>query len=195
MSKDNDAAAKAKAKEAERIQKRKAREDKIFNNGYKAGEGLRGDADYTYQTSIKVNSNYSDKYLKDVYDYEETLDYNIGISKIFKMIEGDKELSGLLHKMDNNQRLKLSKDEINWCFDKILKLMEIPDDSGTESFYNPIYVLEALSSIININSSDPIRDYKKIFDCLDVEIQVQLVEELNKKYSFLEGKMNKRKMH
>lgn len=47
----------------------------------------------------------------------------------------------------------------------------------------------------HINSNDPVKDYKKIFDCLDVEIQEELIIELNKKYQFLEGKMNKRKMH
>ena len=64
-----------------------------------------------------------------------------------------------------------------------------------EQFYNPIYILEALASILFINSADPIKDYKKIFDALDVELQEELVVELNKKYSFLEGKMNKRKIH
>jgi len=184
-------------KEDEEIRRQKIKDDKIFNNGYKAGEGLREEEDYTYQSSISVDTNYSDRYLKDVYEYEETLDYNIGITKIFKMIEEDKELSGLLHKMDNNQRLKLSKDEINWCFGKILKLMEPDNNKGetTETFYNPIYVLEALSSIININSSDPIRYYKKIFDCLDVEIQEELIIELNSKYNFLDGGHTKRKMH
>jgi hypothetical protein len=178
----------------EKLRRQKIKDDKIFNNGYKAGEGLRDEGEYEYTQSITVNSNYSDKYLKDVYQYEETLDYNIGLTRIFKLIENDKDLKSLLHKMDNNIKLKLSKEEINWCFTKILEIMESSGESG-ESFYNPIYVLEALSSILNINSNDPIKDYKKIFDCLDVEIQEELVIELNKKYKFLEGKMNKRKMH
>jgi hypothetical protein len=182
-----------KDKKKEKELSKKRREDKIFNNGYKAGEGLREDDEYRYQSSITVNSNYADKYLKDVYEYEETLDYNIGVTKIFELIETDKDLSSMLHKLDSNTKLKLSKDEINWSFSKILTLME--SEEYEEQFYNPIYVLEALSSIININSSDQIKDYRKIFDSLDVEIQAQLVEELNKKYGFLEGKMNKRKMH
>lgn len=181
--------------EDDEIRRQKIKDDKIFNNGYREGEGLMDEGDYEHQTSISVNINYSDKYLKDVYEYEDTLDYNIGVSKIFEMIEGDSALSGLLHKMDNNQKLKLSKEEINWCFNKILKLMERPNNEAAESFYSPIYVLEAISSILNINSIDPIRDYRKIFDCLDVEIQEELIIELNSKYNFLEGKMNKRKMH
>jgi hypothetical protein len=177
----------------EKVRRQKIKDDKIFNNGYKAGEGLRDNDEYSHQTSIRVNPNYSDRYLKDVYEYEETLDYNIGVSKIFELIEADKDLRSMLHKLDSDTKLKLTKEEINWSFNKILTKMETPEYG--EQFYNPIYVLEALSSILNINSSDPIKDYRKIFDSLEVEIQVQLVEELNKKYSFLEGKMNKRKMH
>lgn len=172
--------------------RRKRREDKIFNNGYKSGEAMP-DKDYEYTSSISVNSNYSDKYLKDVYEYEETLDYNIGVERIFELIDNDDALRSLLKKLDDNQKIKLSKEEINWCFNRILKAME--DFHEGEQFYNPIYVLEALSSILNVNSNDPIKDYRKIFDCLDVEIQEELLVELNKKYKFLEGKMNKRRMH
>ena len=178
----------------EKLRRQKIKDDKIFNNGYKAGEGFRDESEYEYQSTISVNSNYSDKYLKDVYEYEETLDYNIGLTKIFAHIENDSELSNILHKPDKNTKLKLSKEEINWCFNRILKIMESNGESG-ESFYNPIYVLEALSSILNINSNDPIKDYKKIFDCLSVHIQEELIIELNKKYNFLDGKMNKRKIH
>lgn len=179
----------------EKLRRQKIKDDKIFNNGYKAGEGLKDDDEYEYTQSISVNSNYSDNYLKDVYQYEETLDYNIGLTRIFKLIEKDKDLKSLLHKLDKNTKLKLSKEEINWCFVKILEAMEASGGDKGEQFYNPIYVLEALSSILNINSNDPIKDYKKIFDCLDVDIQEELIVELNKKYKFLEGKMNKRKMH
>jgi len=55
----------------EKLRKQKIKDDKIFNNGYKSGDGFR-DEEYEYKQSIKVNSNYSDKYLKDVYNYEET---------------------------------------------------------------------------------------------------------------------------
>ena len=173
--------------------RKKRREDKIFNNRYKSGEGLREEDEYRRQTSITVNSNYADRYLNDIYNYEEGLDYNIGIEKIFKFIKKDEELNGLLSRKDETVKIKLSKEEINRCFTKILNLMEHSKDA--EQFYNPIYILEALSSILFINSADPVKDYKKIFDALDVEFQEELVVELNKKYQFLEGKMNKRKIH
>ena len=173
--------------------RQKIKDDKIFNNGYKAGEGLKGDDDYQYGLSISINDTYSDNYLRDVYEYEDTLDYNIGVSKIFELIDSDKELKGLLKKLDLNDKLKLSKEEINWCFKRILSNME--EIIEGERFYNPIYVLDVISSILNINSGDCIKSYKKIFDCLDVELQQDLIVELDKKYNFLDGKLNRRKIH
>lgn len=172
--------------------KRKRREDKIFNNGYKSGEAMPT-TDYEYRPSIKVSDNYADAYLKDVYDYEETLDYNMGVSKIFDLIENDKDLGALLYKKSYDGKIKLSKDEINWCFNQILiKLREL--NTG-DHFYSPIYIVEVVSSILNINSGDPVKDYKKLFDSLEVELQEELVIELDKKYNFLGGRKNKRKMH
>lgn len=171
---------------------RKRREDKIFNNGYRTGEAM-GEDRYEYQSSISVNSNYSDNYLKDVYDYEENVEYNIGVERIFKIIQSDPELSAILYKKDITGRIKLSKEEINWCFNQIVELVKVGTDM--DFFYSPIYVLEALSSILNINSGDPIKDYRKLFDSLDVELQEELLIELNKKYNFLDNKLGKKKMH
>lgn len=171
----------------------KIKNDKIFNNGYKAGEGLKEDEEFEYFTGISIHDSYSDNYLKDIYEYEDTLDYNIGVSKIFNLIDNDPELKSLLKKLDSNDKLKLSKDEINWCFNRILSNMEKAVDG--ERFYNPIYVLEVISSILNINSGDCVKSYKKIFDCLDVDLQQDLIVELDKKYNFLDGKLNRRKIH
>jgi hypothetical protein len=171
---------------------KKRRDDKIFNNGYRTGEAMR-DEEYQYQTSISVNQNYADAYLKDVYEYEETLEYNAGISKIFELIEDDPDLSALLYKKSHDTKIKLSKEEINWCFNQILnKLKKI---SVKNQFYSPIYIVEALSSILNVNSGDPIKDYKKLFDALDAELQEELVVELDKKYGILNGRMSKKRIH
>lgn len=169
------------------------REDKIFNNRYKFGEGIRDEDDIERSGKININSNYSDVYLKDIYEYEESLDYNIGVGKVFEFIEKDSELNGLLHKLDSDSKIKLSKEEINWCFNRILNNIDILEEK--ESFYSPIYILEAISSILNTNSGDPIKDYRKIFDCLEVEIQEELILELNKKYNFLDSKTNKKRIH
>ena len=173
--------------------RRKRREDKIFNNGYKSGEGMKEKNEYKHQASISIHADYADAYLNDIYKCEDSIDYNIGLDKIFKFISEDGELKRLLTVPSETCKIKLSKDEINLCFTKILNLMEKSDDA--KQFYNPIYILEALSSILFINSTDPIKDYKKIFDSLSVEIQEELLVELNKKYNFLEGKMNKKKIH
>ena len=172
--------------------KRKIREDKIFNNGYRSGEPMR-ETDYEYQSSISVNTNYADTYLRDVYDYEETLEYNMGISKIFELIEGDPELSALLYKKSDDSRVKLSREEINWCFSQIMQKLKSIETKN--HFHSPIYIVEALSSILNVNSGDPIKDYRKLFDSLDVELQEELIVEVDKKFNFLDGKTNKKRMH
>lgn len=177
--------------EEQRI-KEKIKNDKIFNNRYKYGDGMREESEYDRSSTIKVNSNYSDQYLKDIYDYEEELDYNIGVNHIFKMIQKDPELSALLKKADPNNKVRLSKDEINWSFRKIF---EIVDQIRTESFYSPIYIMEVIASIIGSGSNDPIKDYKKIFDSLDSDLQEVLIVELNDKYEFLEGNFGKKRMH
>ncbi len=172
--------------------RKKIREDKIFNNGYRSGEAMK-ESDYEYQNSISVNINYADTYLRDVYEYEETLEYNMEISKIFELIENDSNLSALLYKKSDNSRIKLSKEEINWCFNQILSKLRSAHTKN--HFYSPIYIVEALSSILNVNSVDPVKDYRKLFDCLDVELQEELIVELDKKFNFLDGKTNKKRMH
>ena len=104
----------------EKRKDRSKREDKIFNNGYRTGEAM-GDDEYEYKSSISVNSNYSDNYLKDIYDSEETIDYNLGVDRIFKIIEEDSNLKTILYKNDLNNKIKLSKDEINWCYSELTK--------------------------------------------------------------------------
>jgi hypothetical protein len=49
------------------------REDKIFNNKYNTGDGLTDSEDYEFSRKISVAQDYSDSYLRDVYDYEEEL--------------------------------------------------------------------------------------------------------------------------
>lgn len=178
-------------KEARNLEKLK--NDKIFNNRYKFGEGHRDDEDYEHQTKIDVNNIYADNYLRDVYDYENTLEYNIGVSKIFELMGKEDYFNKILKKINKKEKIKLSKEEISELFNKILKL--IHSYRSKNNFYSPIYVLEVVSSILSINSNDPIKDYKKIFDCLDVQVQEELILELDKKYNFLDGKMNRGDIH
>ena len=51
-----------------------AREDKIFNNSYYNGDKLRDSDEYEFSKKISVSADYSDNYLKDLYDYEEHLE-------------------------------------------------------------------------------------------------------------------------
>jgi len=157
------------------------REDKIFNNRYNQGDGLKDPDEYEYSRTIQVDAGYSKSYLNDLYDYENNVEYKIFLEHIFKIIKQDKELDEMISEKDGT-RNKFNKDEINFIFEKINALLE--NDKEYETFSNPIYILEAISNITAM-------DYKKIFDFLEYSYKEILLSELNKKYKFLDWKMNK----
>ncbi len=159
------------------------REDKIFNNRYNQGEGLKDPNDYEYNKGIQVESSYSKSYLNDLYDYENNVEYKIFLDHIFEIIEQDKELKESIKEKDGT-RNKFNKEEINFLFDRITSILE--KETEYETFSNSIYVLEAISSITAM-------DYKKIFDFLEYQYRETLLTDLNKKYKFLDWKMNKNK--
>lgn len=165
------------------------KEDKIFNNRYNSGEGLRDTDEYEFSKKIAVSSDYSDSYLKDVYEYEENLETQFIMDGIFDTIKKDEALNKMVfHSIDNSLvfKNKFAKDEINVIFNKIHTSLDEVGQNTT--FYSPIYVLEAISSFSGF-------DYKKIFDALDTDAQELLLVELDKKYNFLDGKMHKKRIH
>jgi hypothetical protein len=165
------------------------REDKIFNNRYHTGELLKDTDEYEFSRKISVSSDYSDNYLKDVYDYEENLENKFILDIIFDFLKNDDILSKLLFISTENQprlKAKFSKEEVNLIFNRVHDNLDM--SSHSVSFYSPIFILEAISSFSGF-------DYKKIFDSLETEIQEMLIIELNKKYKFLEGKMHRNKIH
>lgn len=168
-------------KKEERKKKEEKREDKIFNNRYNQGEGLKDPDEYRYSNSIKVDSSYSKSYLNDLYDYEESVEYKIFLDHIFKIIDETKELKELINEKDGN-RNKFNKEEVNFLFEKILILLE--NEKEFEKFSSSIYILEAISNITAM-------EYKKIFDFLEYSHKELLLSELNKTYKFLDWKMNK----
>jgi hypothetical protein len=170
-----------KRKEKEKREER--REDKIFNNRYNQGEGLKGPNEYEYNKGIQVESSYSKSYLNDLYDYENNVEYKIFLDHIFEIIEQDKELKESIKEKDGT-RNKFNKEEINFLFDRITSILD--KETEYETFSNSIYVLEAISSITAM-------DYKKIFDFLEYQYRETLLTDLNKKYKFLDWKMNKNK--
>lgn len=157
------------------------REDKIFNNRYNQGDGLKDPDEYEYNKGIQVDVSYSKDYLSDIYDYENSVEYQIFFDHIFSMIENDAELKGLIDDKDGT-RNKFNKDEINFLFERILTSLD--SSLEYETFSSSIYILEAISSVTAM-------DYKKIFDFLDYSHKELLLSELNKKYKFLDWKMNK----
>lgn len=162
-------------------EKPKRREDKIFNNRYNSGDGLTETSEYQYNSTIAIDSTYSNNYLKDLYDYENTVEYKILLDTIFTIIEGDATMSTIVRSKDGTRSI-FNKEEINTLFERTL------DQLGTkheeDKFSNPIYILEVISNITAMS-------YKKIFDYLDYSHREMLLIELDKKYEFLDGKMNK----
>lgn len=162
------------------------REDKIFNNRYNTGDGLPDSENYEYTKKISVAKNYSNEFLKDVYDYEENLNVKLILSNIFAYIETDKEIDQIFFKGGERQlisKIKLTPSEINFIFDRINSFLS--SNVHSSSFYNPIYILEVISSISSI-------EYKKIFDVLETDFQELLLIELNSKYKILDGHFYKK---
>ena len=92
-------------KETSKSEKSKAedkREDKIFNNRYNQGEGLKNPDEYEYNRNIQVESSYSKSYLNDLYDYENNVEYKIFLDHIFKLIDDDPELSEMISEKKRN---------------------------------------------------------------------------------------------
>lgn len=165
------------------------REDKIFNNSYHNGDKLKDPDEYEFSKKISVASDYSDNYLKDLYDYEEQLESKFILDAIFDLFQTNETLMAYTKSLSQGgtaPKVKLSKEEINLIFTTVHENLDLA--AHGISFYSPIYILEAISSIASM-------EYKKIFDALETDIQEILIIELNKKYHFLEGKMNKKRIH
>lgn len=165
------------------------REDKIFNNSYYNGDNLKDSEEYEFSKKISISSDYSDNYLRDLYDYEEQLESKFILDIIFNFLKNDEVLSKYVSDLATTGsvwKVKFSKDDINLIFTRVHENLDVA--SYGISFYSPIYIIEAISSISSM-------EYKKIFDSLDTEIQEILLIELNKKYQFLDGKMHKKRIH
>ena len=165
------------------------REDKIFNNRYNTGEGLPEAEEYRMTGGISVSGDYSDSYLRDIYEYEEMLETKVILDTIFGFIQLDPLISEILKNSAREStpgRIKLTKDEVNFIFNRINSSLDLPVNEVV--FYSPIYILEVISALSSI-------EYKKLFDMLETDIQELLLIELNKKYNFLDGKIHKKKIH
>ena len=109
--------------ENEKPDKKEKREDKIFNNRYNQGDGLKDPDEYEYNRGIQVETSYSKNYLNDLYDYENNVEYKIFLDHIFEIIEKDKELKESIEEKDGT-RNKFNKEEINFLFDRITSILE-----------------------------------------------------------------------
>lgn len=165
------------------------REDKVFNNSYYNGDNLKDSAEYEFSKKISISHDYSDAYLKDIYDYEEELESKFILDVIFDFIKKDSIISEYADRITSDpavSKIKFSKEEINLIFNRVHDNLDIT--SYGIRFYSPIYILEVISSLSSL-------EYKKIFDLLDTDTQQLLVVELNKKYKFLDCKQHKKRIH
>jgi hypothetical protein len=165
------------------------REDKVFNNSYYNGDNLKDSAEYEFSKKISISHDYSDAYLKDIYDYEEELESKFILDVIFEFIKKDSIISEYADRITSDpavSKIKFSKEEINLIFNRVHDNLDIT--SYGIRFYSPIYILEVISSLSSL-------EYKKIFDLLDTDTQQLLVVELNKKYKFLDCKQHKKRIH
>lgn len=165
------------------------REDKIFNNRYNTGDGLPDSEEYRMSRGISVSTEYSDSYLKDIYEYEESLETKFILDAIFDFIQKDPAILKIIRESSSDpflSKAKFSKESVNFIFNRLNTELDLKPNAVM--FYSPIYILEVISSISSI-------EYKKLFDMLETEIQEILLVELNKKYHFLEGKMHKKRIH
>ena len=166
------------------------RNDKIFNNRYKRGEGYRSkDEEYSIG-EIKVDLSYSSTYLNELYDYESIIDYKVSIKKIYELIQDDDYLKSFLEDIRLNKKIKVSKEDISNIFNRILEIIKKDNDND---FYKLVYIMDVVASIIGVDKKDYIKIYKKIFDSLDTDIQELLLIELDEKYNFINN--NKNNMH
>lgn len=165
------------------------REDKIFNNRYNTGDGLINADEYSFSNKIAVSSDYSDAYLRDLYEYEDGLEVSFILNAIFRFFKEDAEIKKIIFKSSVDpyaSRAKLSKEDVNLIFNRVNEKIEF--NSNVAMFYSPIYIVEAISSISSI-------EYRKLFDMFETDVQEMLLIELNKKYHFLDGKMHKKRIH
>jgi len=173
----------------EEIHSRRSKEDKIFGNGYKTGDGLSEDDEYQYTSSIEVEASYANRYLKDIYEYESGIESNFTLDTIFDIVKKDKRITTILEEAASDSKsakIKLKREQVNFIFFRIEELLLEETDSSI--FNSSIYILEVISALSS-------NEYKKLFDMLDTEIQEKLLIELNEKYKFLDGKMNKKRIH
>lgn len=173
----------------EPAKKKNHKDDKIFNNRYNSGEGLSENDQTSYSNNLAVAQDYADSYLKGIYEYEDELNSRATLDTIINFVNSTAVLTELFDKARSNKastKVKFTKDEVNFIFSSINS--EFENKKSTVIFYNPIYILEAISAISSI-------EYKKLFDMMNTDNQEVLIVELNKKYKFLEGKMNKKRLH
>lgn len=163
--------------------------DKIFNNTYNLGYDYTEEDDDTTGSSringreIKLDSACAEFDLTSPDRYSDHVDLSIIQNDLNNFINNNKEILEILG--NEPEKKKFTKLELNQLFELIVTGLNA--NSQINVFISPIYVLDAISSAINM-------EYKKIFDMLNYENKELLLLELNSKYGVLDNMYKNFKM-
>jgi hypothetical protein len=146
------------------------RPDKIFNNSYYHGDNLKGDG-YVMTHGIKVDPEYSKRYLNDVYSPENNMEYKIVEKRVNEIIMVHNDIKCML-----NGEYKMNREDMNMVFSVIIE--EFPKSESASEFANPIYMLDVISDLSGMK-------YKNMFDMLEYKFKEILINELDNSHNIL----------
>ena len=154
--------------------KRLHRDDKIFNNSYFHGDKLKGN-DYELHRGLTVDHGYSARYLGDIYNFENNINYRTMQNEIISLIETNADLNRIIN---DPKKKKFNKEIINFIFKIIYE--SISQNKKVSQFMDPIYIFDCVANISGLK-------YNNLFDLLDFNYKKILIVELDKNYHILKS--------
>lgn len=137
-------------------------EDKIFNNAFNVGN-----TGFDELPDIRVNEEYADKHLNDVYDAEQ---YHVR-TELTKKCE-DAFIESQWNGLPRDK--KFPKDLMPYIFNDLYKSL---DNEG----YAAIDIFIAIAEFMGVS-------YEKVYDSAGIKVKERLIFELNQKYGSLDKK-------
>jgi hypothetical protein len=156
-------------------QEKPKRVNKIYNNSYKEGTKLKGD-EYKMSKSLSADHDYSDSYLKDIYNPVENIDIQNMRKEILELIDNHEKLKEVFD--ESKKAKKFNKKNINFIFKEIYSHFTSHKDKII--FLNIIHLFDIISNITGLKS-------KNLFDLLDVEYKALILEELDLSFDVLDS--------
>lgn len=153
------------------------KDDKIFNNSFNMGSALDEDEpEARAKNEIRIDPGSADYNMYDRDCQEDFIDDSITQFDINAFVSGSAIVQKIL-KSPIDGKKKFTKTEVNTLFNTIKA--GVSNGSQSSAFVNAINILDTLSSLTSL-------EFKKLFDMLTYENKEILLEELDKKYHFLD---------